>query len=89
MKLNEIVCEIVAPLYTEEGGCVNISDIWAKGELKFTYLLEVSVVPYVATYYPKITMGKTVSKSGKFLLKLTWQDLCTKLNSITFWTTFT
>ena len=70
MKLNEIVCEIVAPLYTEEGGCVNIiSDIWAKGELKFTYLLEVSVVPYVNTYYPKITMGKTVSKSGKFLLK--------------------
>ena len=49
MKLNEIVCEFVAPLYTEEGGCVNISDIWAKGELKFTYLLEVSVVPYVTT----------------------------------------
>ena len=88
MKLNEIVCKIVALLYTEEGVCVNISDIWAKGELKFTYLLEVSVVPY-GKYYPKITMGKTVSKSGKFLLKLTWQDLCTKLNSITFWTTFT
>ena len=88
MKLNEIVCEIVK--YTEEGGCVNISDIWAKGELKFTYLLEVSVVPYVTTYYPKITMGKTVSKSGMFLLKLMWQDLfSTKLNSITFWTTFT
>ena len=49
MKLNEIVCECVAPLYTEEGGCVNISDIWAKGELKFTYLLEVSVVPYATT----------------------------------------
>ena len=51
------------------GGCVNISDIWAKGELKFTYLLEVSVVPYVTTYYPKITMGKTVSKSDKIFVQ--------------------
>ena len=69
MKLNEIVCEFVAQLYTEEGECVNISDIWAKGELKFTYLLEVSVVPYVTTYYPKITMGKTVSKSDRIFVQ--------------------
>ena len=73
MKLNEIVCKIVAPLYTEEGVCVNISDIWAKGELKFTYLLEVSVVPYVTTTTAQNHYGqKQFQKVVGFPIIMTW-----------------